>query len=415
MPTNGTFVAFPAEEVRTTKNNIKFMVEDFKEGRTTMAWQRFFGLAFSKTAGYSIPIVTAAFAGVSAEDEEELRKDEPSYYQNAAMIYWSKDEANNFLAANISYSVPGEYFGQTARAFFNEEAPLPALKAALTEALAPFVSVDMTTSTLASVWNNQTPEGFKVYGNGSERGFDFDGDWRKFGQALSFVMDRALAPGYFTKGKNIVRSLGSETGEVTTISEWFGEKAGGVIGNGGRVFETATETGKALGWSTRTIDAKERRAHNIRRKMQEYDTEVKDLEDLIIGEVGRIDPDRARKIAEDRYPKILQKQQEIAELSVYMRDQFSRGNVVRSYNDIKGDNRSIGLTANEYSTLMRRGSLNFELSNNTVERAIRKFDKTAANNLSPEAANIRRRMIRQNFRQLQSSLRQIQREVEPSR
>lgn len=77
FPVTGTFVSFPWEILRTTKNQARFIVEDAKAGRKLAAARRAVGVAIASSITTAISRVLMDRWGISDEDDEAVRAIEP--------------------------------------------------------------------------------------------------------------------------------------------------------------------------------------------------------------------------------------------------------------------------------------------------------------------------------------------------
>ena len=106
MPLTGSFVSFPYLITKAHKENLKFIAEDFKEGRTKMALQS----AANMTAATAVPFALAAgsraYFGITEEEEKAILDTAPEYYRDANLLFQGRDEDGNIKYLDLNSIAP---------------------------------------------------------------------------------------------------------------------------------------------------------------------------------------------------------------------------------------------------------------------------------------------------------------------
>ncbi len=167
-PALGSFVSFPYEVVRTTKNNFLYAVEDLQAGRTMMAMSRFAGMV---TAGLGIGALSTAsknLLDLTDEDDENIREIVPFYQENSELIYAGKDE-NSATFIDGTALFPSEVIIKPIRMILEnprDETLGQRVVDAIEEVAAPYIGLDLTTKTGYELFKNENSFGSKIYDEG---------------------------------------------------------------------------------------------------------------------------------------------------------------------------------------------------------------------------------------------------------
>ena len=183
----GSFVSFPYEAVRTTKNNAIYALEDLKQGD----FRRTAGMVVANALPFALAAMTRAMVGVTKEDEENMREMLPPYARNSAFAYLPSDRASEPSVINLTSLFPSETIGVPIRAAFlsasDEDPDTSPFADAIYELVKPYVSADVTAGTILDVIKEVGEEG--------------DADIDK----ISKIVTRAL-PGVFKNAIEIGRA-----------------------------------------------------------------------------------------------------------------------------------------------------------------------------------------------------------------
>ena len=169
-PFVGTFVSFPYEVVRTTKNNLLYAVEDFQAGRNKMAMRRLAGMTMASVGIGAISTASKQMLGLTDEDDERIRSLVPFYQENSELLYMGKDE-NSAIFIDGTSLFPSEVIIQPIRMILEnpqDETVGKRANDALEKALEPYVGVDLTSKTIYELFTNENSFGNAIYSEGEK-------------------------------------------------------------------------------------------------------------------------------------------------------------------------------------------------------------------------------------------------------
>jgi hypothetical protein len=222
-PLIGSFVSFPYEVVRTTKNNLLYVAEDLRAGRKKMAMQRASGMILANGALTALSLGTRNLLGLSDEDDENIKSLNPPYSADSELIYTGiTEEGVNFIDGTAIF--PSEVIIKPLRMIFdNPDADNLAerVEEMLYETATPYISLDLTTKAFKELRDNQDEYGRKIYDEGagptdSKLMNGFFHSEKGPGQILNYYAKKA-GPGIY----NNVQELGRAVGLAPSV---FGEK-----------------------------------------------------------------------------------------------------------------------------------------------------------------------------------------------
>ena len=183
----GSFVSFPYEAVRTTKNNAIYALEDLKQGD----FRRVAGMAVANALPFALSAMTRAMVGVTRDDEDTMREMLPPYARNSAFAYLPSDRASEPSVINLTSLFPSETIGVPIRSAYlsasDEDPDTSPFADSIYELVKPYVSADVTAGTILDVIKEVGEEG--------------DADIDK----ISRIVTRAL-PGVFKNAIEIGRA-----------------------------------------------------------------------------------------------------------------------------------------------------------------------------------------------------------------
>lgn len=169
-PFLGSFVSFPYEVVRTTKNNLLYAAEDFKSGRNKMGMSRLAGMTMATTGIAAISTASKQMLGLSDEDDERIRSLVPFYQEDSELLYMGKDE-NSATFIDGTALFPSEVIVKPIRILLeNPQDETIGKRAvdALEEALGPYVGFDLTSKSLMELFKNENSFGNPIYSEGEK-------------------------------------------------------------------------------------------------------------------------------------------------------------------------------------------------------------------------------------------------------
>ena len=223
FPLVGTFVSFPAEIVRTTKNQVLFAADEWSKGNRDLAAKRMLGMATAVAATAALSRLSAALLGLDEDDEERMRMMVPHWSRNSQLLHWGLDEDGLPQYLDMSFIDPYAYVKKPFIALMNGNYVTATDKAmaALGEALAPFVGPDITAGAVGEVLFNQKIAGGSVY-NPEDPANYIAGD------VLNHIR-KAVQPGVFS---NVERMALALQGEHTRTGKSYnvGDEAAALFG-----------------------------------------------------------------------------------------------------------------------------------------------------------------------------------------
>lgn len=204
FPLVGTFVSFPAEIIRTTKNQFKFIADEWARGNRDLAVKRAFGLATASSITGALSTLSAAMMGFDSDDDERLRLMVPEWSRNSQLLHWGRDEDGLPQYLDLSFMDPYAYLKKPLIALFNDNYVTASdrLAAAMREAAAPFFGPDIASGALGELVFNQKMSGGQVWNPEdplNRRAADILNHFRK-----------ATQPGVFSNVERMVMALQGE-------------------------------------------------------------------------------------------------------------------------------------------------------------------------------------------------------------
>lgn len=202
-PVIGTFVSFPWEIGRTSANQVRFMNEDWKQGKKALAAQRASGMALVVASSYAISQLSMMMMGIDEDDDEAIRALAPEWQHNSQLAYLGYDKNGHPIYLDLSHLDPYTYLKKPITALMNDNNPTSGKKVldALKEMLSPFIGVDIAAGTLGEILYNKKDTGGPVYNTE-------DTTWR---QALDIAKHlKNLAPGVVSNIERTVKAINED-------------------------------------------------------------------------------------------------------------------------------------------------------------------------------------------------------------
>ena len=177
FPFVAPFVTFTTEVIRTTYNLQKLARQEIMEGRASgnkeleaIGWKRVRGMTTAAFLPAAVGSTTMALAGISGDDEEDLRRFLPDWQKNSALMLFRK-ENGEVSFVDISFLDPYEYFKKPLTAFMRSlregdnasEMLLGGTMAMVRQAVDPFTSEQIFAGAIMDVMRNQDAAGRQVY------------------------------------------------------------------------------------------------------------------------------------------------------------------------------------------------------------------------------------------------------------
>lgn len=158
FPLAGTFVSFPAEIVRTTKNQILTIASDFSDPATRpMALQKALGISLAASSAVMLGELAKILFGLDIDDEDEegVRKLGKPWEANSNLIFLPPDEKGSIRYIDFSYFDPYNYLKRPVTAMLNGSRRTGEnAVSALTDLGMPFLGTDIAAQAMMEVWAN---------------------------------------------------------------------------------------------------------------------------------------------------------------------------------------------------------------------------------------------------------------------
>ncbi|MCK5611892.1 hypothetical protein KAR91_59025, partial [Candidatus Pacearchaeota archaeon] len=227
-PLIGTFVSFPYEIIRTTRNQFKFIAEDMADPRTKgLAIRRIIGMSMASSMAYSASIASMALMGMDADDDEAIRAQLPDWSRNSQLMYTGYDKDGLPTYIDLGFIDPYTYLKKplTALASGNNRGIDAKVIDAMQEFLDPFIGTDIGAGTALALITNKKPSGGEVYN-------EEDVGWKKAIHIADFIRLN-VQPGILSNTDKTIKALGgdiSRSGKMYSVSDeawaWAGLRLG---------------------------------------------------------------------------------------------------------------------------------------------------------------------------------------------
>ena len=179
FPFVAPFITFTTEVIRTTINLTKLAHYEITEGKRTgnaelkkIGWKRARGITLAATAPTAAAAIFTALAGISADDEDRLRRFLPDWQKNSQLLLF-KNKDGKVSFADISYLDPYDYWKKAAGALFRALASSDDATAteritkgtmeAVGQLMRPFTSEQLVSGAIADVLRNTDSSGRQVF------------------------------------------------------------------------------------------------------------------------------------------------------------------------------------------------------------------------------------------------------------
>ena len=228
----GNFVAFPAEMVRTTTNNLFISM---KEASSTNPELRAMGLRgllglYTTLGGISIGVkaIYGQFTKLDEEDMEAYRQFfAPEYQRNDNILALTKADKGKFKAVSLGDFIPQHAVTEPIEAFFAKKREKEILKEDLTfrdyaniifgkggpirTFLEPYISQPIGFQPFAEVFSGRKKTGGRIWS-------DSDTDWDKITKSLKHIGD-VIEPGIISTSQKLRDAILRQPSAYGTIKE----------------------------------------------------------------------------------------------------------------------------------------------------------------------------------------------------
>ena len=210
VPLVGPFVSFSSELFRTGFQTFKLISKEMKDpALRAIGAQRIAGVS-AAVSGPAAAVAAARFmAGISREDDTDLRRFLPGYVNNHQLYHMGRNDAGEYRVIDITYNDPHGLLREPFIAFMSggdEETVAESMQQALLGISEPFWTPELMAEAVVDVLRNKTSDGFDLYNPAN--------DSVDKGIAVAKRLGEALKPGVF---RNMERFYGAETAVNTDV------------------------------------------------------------------------------------------------------------------------------------------------------------------------------------------------------
>lgn len=235
----GSFVSFSSEVVRTTYHSLRYAVTDLQSKNPVvraMGARRLAGMTMvAGFGGATISAISRALAGVTDEEDEDLRASLPEWSENSNLIYLGKDGKGNYSIVDGSYLNVWNWPHRVVTGAMRGEDLEASIWGGLRELADPVFGEGLVSGALGEIWANKTMDGRELAN--PELPF-LDRTWEKLSHFL-----KAVEPGVSAQARRVYRAANGyedATGRKYDLSEevnaiWSGARPLSV--NVGKAYE----------------------------------------------------------------------------------------------------------------------------------------------------------------------------------
>lgn len=198
IPFVGTFVSFPYETIRTTKNTVSLAAEEIADPKTrNIGISRVLGMASATAGTIAISKLMHSFLGLDNDDEDHLRWFLPPWSENSIIIPVKRDGVN-ISYVDITSILPHGYIMSVLNSLFDKRKDTKQTGISLAETLfRPFFSQDMVFKRISEAYKNETESGKEIAATD---------DPANIRQRLIYAGE-VFVPGTITTGQRLIKSM----------------------------------------------------------------------------------------------------------------------------------------------------------------------------------------------------------------
>jgi hypothetical protein len=233
FPLAAPFISFPSESVRTLKNSLATIQREIASDNPAireMGMSRAVGLVSSFALVPAIAAISKAIVGVSAQEEEDLRKFQAPWAANAQFLYLGKDGEGNYDSLDLSFLDARSIISKPLLGMLRSGGWEDRFDRAVAELTAP-LGEDLFFGRALSVLRNKTADGRPVYIEQAD-------DAEKLRQ-LGWFMGQPMIPGTIQQLDRIRKG------------------AQGEVRKGGKPYDAQLEAAALLGLRVSSADTKQ--------------------------------------------------------------------------------------------------------------------------------------------------------------
>ena len=166
FPLTGTFVSFPAEVFRTSKNTLAQIAKEMADPDLRgIGAQRLAGTAMAAASTGAMVMALRMLLGISADDDDDAREFVPEWskHSDLAWLRWGDHAGGSSRYVDLSYTDPYSYLKEPVRALVRGDDWEEKVKDSAWSALEPFLSTEIMTQAAIEVRSNKKASGAEVY------------------------------------------------------------------------------------------------------------------------------------------------------------------------------------------------------------------------------------------------------------
>lgn len=166
FPILGTFVSFPWEVMRTSKNTLLLIREELKSSNgkvRTIGAQRLVGTIAAASWTAAFTAFARALLGMSDDEDEAAREVLPEWNKNSDLLWLGEGEDGNRIFVDLSYTDPYKYLKAPLLALMRGEDWEEKITRSGKALLEPFMSEELATRAAIDLMRNTTADGRRIW------------------------------------------------------------------------------------------------------------------------------------------------------------------------------------------------------------------------------------------------------------
>ena len=260
IPVIAPFISFTSEVIRNSVNLVRLAHSEISEGRRTgnrelmaIGIKRVIGMTFAGGGTFAVASMFAAMAGVSGDEERDLRRLLPDWQKNSQLLFFGKSNGKiSFM--DFSFTDPFTYLKKPVIALarslnsdddssFNERLA-DGVMGAVSELAGPFLGDQLFSGALLELKANKDSSGRSIY-NPQDSGVSIAAN-------ITGHLAKVFTPGTFDTAGRMIKA------------------ASGVVSDSGRSYALGNEVMSAAGVRASEMDVRQSLGFKAKRFMQDY-------------------------------------------------------------------------------------------------------------------------------------------------
>ena len=260
IPVIAPFISFTSEVIRNSINLVRLAHSEISEGRRTgnkellaIGLKRVIGMTFAGGGTFAIASMFAAMAGVSGDEERDLRRLLPDWQKNSQLLFFGKSNGKiSFM--DFSFTDPFTYLKKPVIALarslrsdddssFNERLA-DGVMGAVSELAGPFLGDQLFSGALLELKANKDSSGRSIYNPQDSAA--------SIATNITGHIAKVFTPGTLDTAGRMLKA------------------ASGVVSDSGRSYELGNEVMSAAGVRASEMDVRQSLGFKAKRFMQDY-------------------------------------------------------------------------------------------------------------------------------------------------